>query len=115
MTTNPPGDNKVFSDTVTPTEQHAVFKLWHATSAATSADEQAVSMLMLGPSRPRAYEMRFEIIDPAAPVAVYGPADCSVPVAVIRGGSELNSATAAPPNTPTFGCELSDGLESPHS
>ena len=45
-----------------------------AASTATKDDEQAVSMLMLGPFRPSEYDTRFAAIEAAAPVPVYGVA-----------------------------------------
>ena len=62
-------------------------------SSATSAEEHAVSTLMLGPSSPSRYDTLLEAMAALAPVAEYG-------LGWPRCGSEPYSPTWIPTNTP---------------
>eukprot|EP00624_Nannochloropsis_granulata_P004997 evm.model.NODE_35309_length_51595_cov_30.695145.8 len=63
-----------------------------AESRATKDEEHAVSMVMLGPFRPRTYETRFAAIEAAAPVPVYTDAFSDI--------SLVQSFVEIPTNTP---------------
>ena len=68
------GDNSAFTAAVSAVVHDPECSELHADWSATSAEEQAVSTLMLGPSRPSAYDTRLEAIAALLPVTVYGPA-----------------------------------------
>ena len=55
-------DNSVFTVAVSAAVQTPKCTEWHAVCSATSAEEHAVSTLMLGPSSPNAYDTRLEVI-----------------------------------------------------
>ena len=70
----PPGDSNTLTVAVSAAVHDPECSKLHADWSATSAEEQAVSTLMLGPSRPSAYDTRLEAIAALLPVTVYGPA-----------------------------------------
>ena len=69
----PPGDNITCTVAVSAAVHFPKCTEWHAVCSATSAEEHAVSTLMLGPSSASTYDTRLEAIAALHPVAVYGP------------------------------------------
>jgi len=69
--------------------------LLKAESIATSDDEHAVSTTKLGPLRPKAYDIRFEIIELAPPVL-----ESALLLLLIKDQSLLHTPTNTPILTP---------------
>mmetsp|Transcript_84311 Transcript_84311/g.217115 ORF Transcript_84311/g.217115 Transcript_84311/m.217115 type:complete len:255 (+) Transcript_84311:3081-3845(+) len=91
------GSSNMFTPQTTASSMRPRLTVTAAVSAATSDEEQAVSMVQLGPFRPNAYEMRFDEIDAEPPVAAKGPAwaaDC------MRFQSHLSCPTKTPASLP---------------